>query len=65
VKFPETTVAGVPITVYAPTSAPARAYLQLGREVLARIDPGSVEVGAPGSQVASDPAGSSGQLALG
>ncbi len=65
VKFPETTVAGVPITVYAPTSAPAMAYLQLGREVLARIDPGSVEVGAPGSQVASDPAGSSGQLALG
>jgi chromosome partitioning protein len=44
VKFPETTVAGVPITTYAPTSAAARSYRQLAREVLARIDPGSVEV---------------------
>lgn len=43
VKFPETTVAGVPITRYAPTSAPAQAYRQLAREVLARIDPGSID----------------------
>ena len=55
VKFPETSVAGVPITVYAPTSAPAQAYRQLAREVLARIDPGSVEVGAPGSGAADVP----------
>jgi len=44
VKFPETSVAGVPITAYAPESAPATAYRQLAREVLARIDPTSVVV---------------------
>jgi chromosome partitioning protein len=47
VKFPETSVAGVPITSYAPTSAAAAAYRQLAREVLARIDPGSVQVTMP------------------
>jgi chromosome partitioning protein len=36
VKFPETTVAGEPITQYAPTSAGAQAYRDLAREVLAR-----------------------------
>ncbi|MCU1674539.1 MAG: Cobyrinic acid a,c-diamide synthase, partial [Frankiales bacterium] len=36
IKFPETTVAGQPITVYAPTSAGAEAYRDLAREVLAR-----------------------------
>ncbi|HEY4006456.1 MAG TPA: AAA family ATPase [Pseudonocardia sp.] len=36
VRFPETTVAGEPITRWAPTSAGARAYRQLAREVIAR-----------------------------
>jgi len=36
VKFPETTVAGEPITTYAPSSAGAAAYRQLAKEVLAR-----------------------------
>ncbi len=36
IKFPETTVAGQPITVYAPSSAGAEAYRDLAREVLAR-----------------------------
>ncbi|MDN5570697.1 MAG: ParA family protein [Propionibacteriaceae bacterium] len=36
VKFPETTVAGEPITSYAPTSPGADAYRMLAREVLAR-----------------------------
>jgi chromosome partitioning protein len=36
VKFPETTVAGEPITTWAPTSAGAAAYRLLAREVLAR-----------------------------
>lgn len=36
IKFPETTVAGEPITTYAPTSPGAVAYRQLAREVLAR-----------------------------
>jgi chromosome partitioning protein len=36
VKFPETTVAGEPITTYAPTSAGAESYRTLAREVLAR-----------------------------
>jgi chromosome partitioning protein len=35
VRFPETTVAGEPITSYAPTSTGAVAYRQLAREVLA------------------------------
>jgi len=35
VRFPETTVAGEPITTYAPMSAGAEAYRQLAREVLA------------------------------
>jgi chromosome partitioning protein len=47
VKFPETSVAGIPITSYAPDSAPALAYQQLAREVLARIEPGSVAVTDP------------------
>jgi chromosome partitioning protein len=36
VRFPETTVAGEPITTYAATSAGAEAYRQLARELLAR-----------------------------
>ena len=36
VKFPETTVAGEPITTYATTSPGAEAYRNLAREVLAR-----------------------------
>jgi len=36
VKFPETTVAGEPITTYAPTSGGAEAFRTLAREVLAR-----------------------------
>jgi chromosome partitioning protein len=36
VRFPETTVAGEPITSYASSSVGAAAYRQLAREVLAR-----------------------------
>lgn len=36
IKFPETTVAGEPITTYASASAGAQAYRDLAREVLAR-----------------------------
>jgi chromosome partitioning protein len=36
VRFPETTVAGEPITTWAPRSAGANAYRQLAREVIAR-----------------------------
>jgi chromosome partitioning protein len=36
VKFPETTVAGEPITTYAPSSSGATAYRDLAKEVLAR-----------------------------
>ena len=36
VRFPETTVAGEPITTYASSSSGATAYRQLAREVLAR-----------------------------
>ena len=36
VKFPETTVAGEPITIYAPSSAAAQQYRDLAKEVLAR-----------------------------
>ncbi len=36
VKFPETTVAGEPITSYAPGSAAAQSYRALAREVIAR-----------------------------
>src|ERR1700753_4076925 len=36
VRFPETTVAGEPITTWAPESAGAAAYRSLAREVLAR-----------------------------
>ena len=36
IKFPETTVAGEPITSYAPRSAGSDAYRMLAREVLAR-----------------------------
>ncbi len=38
VRFPETTVAGEPITSYATTSPGAAAYRQLAREVLQRLD---------------------------
>jgi chromosome partitioning protein len=36
VRFPETTVAGEPITSWAPTSIGARAYRNLAREVISR-----------------------------
>lgn len=36
VRFPETTVAGAPITSWAPSSAGAQAYRSLAREVIAR-----------------------------
>jgi chromosome partitioning protein len=36
VRFPETTVAGEPITRWAPRSSAARAYRELAREVIAR-----------------------------
>jgi chromosome partitioning protein len=36
VKFSDSTVAGEPITIYAPTSAGANSYRGLAREVLAR-----------------------------
>jgi chromosome partitioning protein len=36
VKFPETTVAGEPITSWAPTSTGAKAYRNLAREVISR-----------------------------
>jgi chromosome partitioning protein len=36
VRFPETTVAGEPITSWAPSSTGARAYRNLAREVIAR-----------------------------
>ncbi|MGQ0838496.1 ParA family protein [Actinokineospora sp.] len=36
VRFPETTVAGEPITTWAPRSTGAKAYRQLAREVIAR-----------------------------
>jgi chromosome partitioning protein len=36
VRFPETTVAGEPITTWAPRSAGAKAYRELAREVIAR-----------------------------
>ncbi|HEU0132317.1 MAG TPA: ParA family protein [Mycobacteriales bacterium] len=36
VRFPETTVAGEPITTYAPSSTGAKAYRELAKEVLAR-----------------------------
>jgi chromosome partitioning protein len=38
VKFPETTVAGEPITSYAPDSYGADAYRDLGKEVLLRLE---------------------------
>ncbi|HCW42708.1 MAG TPA: chromosome partitioning ATPase, partial [Cutibacterium acnes] len=36
IKFPETTVAGEPITSYASSSPGAQAYRDLAKEVLAR-----------------------------
>jgi chromosome partitioning protein len=36
VRFPETTVAGEPITSWAPTSTGAKAYRNLAREVISR-----------------------------
>ncbi|MFT3662163.1 MAG: ParA family protein [Gordonia sp. (in: high G+C Gram-positive bacteria)] len=39
VRFPETSVAGEPITSWAPTSAGAIAYRNLAREVIARNEP--------------------------
>lgn len=40
IKFPETTVAGEPITTYASASPGADAYRQLAREVLLRVETG-------------------------
>ena len=66
VKFPETSVAGVPITAYAPTSAAARGYRDLAREVLSRIDPESL---GPAAEAEDTDAGDDGPnaalLALG
>ena len=39
VRFPETTVAGEPITTYATSSSGAEAYRQLAREMIARWSP--------------------------
>jgi chromosome partitioning protein len=36
VRFPETSVAGEPITTWAPASSGAKAYRDLAREVIAR-----------------------------
>jgi chromosome partitioning protein len=36
VRFPETTVAGEPITSWAPSSSGAKAYRNLAREVISR-----------------------------
>jgi chromosome partitioning protein len=36
IKFPDATVAGEPITVFAPTSPGADAYRQLARELIAK-----------------------------
>jgi chromosome partitioning protein len=36
VRFPETSVAGEPITTWAPASSGAQAYRDLAREVIAR-----------------------------
>jgi len=36
VKFPDATVAGAPITSYAPDHPAAEAYRQLARELIAR-----------------------------
>ena len=41
VRFPETTVAGLPITTFAPSSPGSRAYRALAREVLVRWSPAS------------------------
>lgn len=38
VRFPETTVAGEPITTYAPTSVGAAGYRRLARELISRHD---------------------------
>ncbi|MCH7229749.1 ParA family protein [Glycomyces sp. L485] len=38
VRFPETTVAGEPITTWAPASSGARAYRQLARELIAATE---------------------------
>jgi chromosome partitioning protein len=46
VKFPETTVAGEPITTYASSSAGAEAYRSLAREVLARQELARAGVGS-------------------
>ena len=40
IRFSETTVAGEPITSYAPASTGAESYRQLAREVLARCHAG-------------------------
>ncbi len=53
VRFPETTVAGEPITTYAPTSAGAQAYRQLARELLA-----TALADEPYSDITRRPAGS-------
>jgi len=42
IRFPETTVAGTPITSHDPSSPGAKAYRQLAREVLSRWEPASL-----------------------
>ena len=55
IKFPETSVAGMPITHYAPSSPAAQAYRDLAEEVLAKLGqpvprgllPTAADAGAP------------------
>jgi len=61
IKFPETSVAGVPITTYAPSSPAAQAYRDLSVEVLRKLgDPvprGLLPVVEAPAQVAQGSAG--------
>ncbi len=50
VRFPETTVAGEPITTYASSSLGARAYRDLARELLARAPAGTTSARPAGER---------------
>ncbi|MGV1003431.1 MAG: ParA family protein [Candidatus Nanopelagicales bacterium] len=54
VKFPETSVAGRPITQYAPESPAAAAYRELAKEVLSKVDPSSVRSRAEAPDILGD-----------
>jgi len=56
VRFPETTVAGEPITTYAPTSVGATGYRQLARELIVRHTAASAGDTLGGEAVAAQPA---------